>query len=57
MTTMVGFGAVTWWQFALSVVITLASTVAVARVATSIYRRAILRTGSRVRLREFRRAR
>jgi len=57
MTTMVGFGAVAWWQFALSVAISLASTVALARLATSIYRRAILRTGSRVRLREFRRTR
>jgi ABC-2 type transport system permease protein len=57
MTTMVGFGAVAWWQFALSVAITLISTVAVARLATGIYRRAILRTGSRVRLRDFRRSR
>ena len=57
MTTMVGFGAVAWWQFALSVAITLISTVALARLATGIYRRAILRTGSRVRLRDFRRSR
>jgi ABC-2 type transport system permease protein len=54
MTVLVGFGAVTWWQFATSVAITLISTFAVARLATGIYRRAILRTGSRVRLRDFR---
>jgi ABC-2 type transport system permease protein len=52
MPSLVNLGAVTWWQFALSVVLTIASTFAVARVATSIYRRAILRTGRRVRLRE-----
>ena len=57
MTAMVGFGDVTWWQFMASVVISLASTWFVARVATSVYRRAILRTGSRVRLREFRKVR
>jgi ABC-2 type transport system permease protein len=57
MTVLVGFGAVTWWQFATSVAITLVSTFAVARLATSIYRRAILRTGSRVRLKDFRQSR
>ena len=54
MTVLLGFGGVTWWQFALSVALTLASTFAVARIATGIYRRAILRTGSRVRLRDCR---
>ncbi|NNN08618.1 MAG: ABC transporter permease [Acidimicrobiaceae bacterium] len=54
MTVLVGFGAVAWWQFAASVLITLASTFAVARLATRIYRRAILRTGSRVRFKDFR---
>jgi ABC-2 type transport system permease protein len=54
MTVLVGFGAVAWWQFATSVAITLVTTYAVARLATGIYRRAILRTGSRVRLRDFR---
>jgi ABC-2 type transport system permease protein len=52
MPSLVNFGAVTWWQFAISVALTIASTFAVARVATSIYRRAILRTGRRVRFRE-----
>ena len=52
MPTLVGLGAVSWWQFAASAVISLAGTVAVARVAAGVYRRAILQTGSRVRLRE-----
>jgi ABC-2 type transport system permease protein len=52
MTTLVGLGSVTWWQFTLSALITLASVAAVARLAATVYRRAILRTGRRVRLRE-----
>lgn len=56
MPVLVGFGVVTWWQFALSVALTLVTTVAVARVAVSIYRRAILRTGARVRLRDVHRS-
>lgn len=52
MTTLVGLGAVTWWQFALSVAVTAGSVVAVARLAAGVYRRAILRTGRRVRFRE-----
>ena len=52
MTTLVGLGAVTWWQFTLSGVLTAASTVALARLAATVYRRSILRTGRRVRLRE-----
>jgi ABC-2 type transport system permease protein len=52
MSALVALGAVTWWQFTLSVVITLAATVATARLAATVYRRAVLRTGSRVRLRE-----
>jgi ABC-2 type transport system permease protein len=52
MPVLVGLGAVAWWQFALSVLLTAVSTVAVARLATGIYRRAMLRTGSRVPLRE-----
>ncbi|HEY5304817.1 MAG TPA: ABC transporter permease [Acidimicrobiales bacterium] len=54
MTVLVGFGAVIWWQFATSVAITLVTIYGVARFATAIYRRAILKTGSRVRLRDFR---
>ena len=52
MPTLVGLGAVSWWQFAASAVISLAGTVGVARVAAGVYRRAILQTGRRVRLRE-----
>jgi ABC-2 type transport system permease protein len=52
MTTLVGLGAVTWWQFTLSVLLTAASVVVVASFAATVYRRAILRTGRRVRLRE-----
>lgn len=52
MPTLVGLGAATWWEFSISVVLSIVSTIAVARLATSIYRRAILRTGRRVRIRE-----
>ena len=52
MPTLVSIGVATWWEFSLSVVLSLVSTVALARVATSVYRRAILRTGRRVRIRE-----
>jgi ABC-2 type transport system permease protein len=52
MPTLVSLGSATWWQFAISAALSLASTIAVARLATSIYRRAILRTGRRVRIRE-----
>lgn len=52
MTALVGLRAVTWWQFALSATTTAASIAAVAVLAASIYRRAILRTGRRIRLRE-----
>ena len=52
MTTLVGLGEVAWWQFVLSAVISIASTIAVARLAAVVYRRAILRTGRRVPLRD-----
>jgi ABC-2 type transport system permease protein len=52
MPVLVGLGAVSWWQFAASVVISLACTVGAARLAVSVYRRAILQSGRRVRLRE-----
>ncbi len=52
MPTLVSLGSATWWQFCISVVLSIVSTIAVARVATSVYRRAILRTGRRVRIRE-----
>jgi len=52
MPVLVGLGDVQPWEFALSVLITLASTVFVARAAAAIYMRAVLRTGARVQLRE-----
>ena len=52
MPVLVGFGAVTWWAFLLSAVISVLCTIGIARLAATVYRRAILRTGSRVRLRE-----
>jgi ABC-2 type transport system permease protein len=52
MPTLVGFGEATWWQFLLSVIVTLMSTLAVALAAARVYRTAVLQTGRRVRLRE-----
>ena len=51
MPTLVGFGEVTWWQFLLSAVACLVSTLAVALAAARVYRAAVLQTGGRVRLR------
>ncbi len=52
MPTLVGFGEASWWQFMLSVVASLVLTVLVALVAARVYRKAVLRTGGRVRLRD-----
>ncbi len=52
MSVLVGLGEVTWWGFLASVLITIAGTVLMANLAARIYRRAVLRTGGRVRLRE-----
>ena len=52
MTTLVGLGEVGWWQFVLSAAITIVSAYGVARLAATVYRRAILRTGKRVPLRD-----
>ena len=52
MPVLVGLQAVTWWQFLMAVVISLGTTVGVARVAALVYYRAVLRTGRRVRLGE-----
>jgi ABC-2 type transport system permease protein len=52
MPVLVSLDQVVWWQFFASVVITLAATVGVALFAARIYRRAVLQTGSRVRIRE-----
>lgn len=52
MPVLVGIGAVAWWQFAISLAISVVSTVLVARLAAAVYRRSVLRTGRRVKLRE-----
>lgn len=52
MPTLVGLGAVVWWQFLLSVLVCAGGTVGVALLAARVYRIAVLRTGTRVRLRE-----
>lgn len=52
MPVLVSFGDVAWWQFAASLLISIVCTYFVARFAATIYRRAILRTGRRVSLRE-----
>jgi len=51
-TVLTALGDIAWWQFAISAVLTAVSTVAVARLAITIYKRAILQTGARVRLRD-----
>ncbi len=52
MPVLVGLGVVSWWEFTLSVAVMLVSIVGVARLASAIYMRAILRTGGRVHLRQ-----
>ena len=52
MPVLVGLGAVQWWGFLVSVVISVVTTFAVARFASRIYRRSILRTGRRIGIRE-----
>ena len=52
MPVLVGLGEVTWWQFAGSAALSIVATFAVARLAATIYRRAILRTGRGIKLRE-----
>jgi ABC-2 type transport system permease protein len=52
MPVLVGFKAVTWWEFLGSAMISVICTIGIARAAATVYRRAILRTGGRIRLRE-----
>jgi ABC-2 type transport system permease protein len=52
MSVLVSLSQVTWWEFVLSVLISLAATVGMAMFAARIYRRAVLRTGARVKVRE-----
>jgi ABC-2 type transport system permease protein len=52
MPVLIELGRATWWEFAVSAAVSVACTAGVARLATVVYRRAILRTGRRVPLRE-----
>jgi ABC-2 type transport system permease protein len=52
MPVLVSLGTVTWWEFLASAAISIACTAGMARLATGIYRKAILRTGRRVKLRD-----
>jgi ABC-2 type transport system permease protein len=52
MPVLVGLGLAKWWEFAIAVILSLGGTYFMAKVATGIYRRAILRTGARVRLKQ-----
>ena len=52
MPVLVGLNQVTWWEFVASVLISIAGTVGMAIFAARIYRRAVLRTGGRVSLRQ-----
>ncbi len=54
MPVLVGLSLVTWWEFLISVVLSIAGTAVMAWFATGIYRRAVLRSGQRVSLRDLR---
>jgi ABC-2 type transport system permease protein len=52
MPLLVAKGEVAWWGFLIAALVSVASTVVVARFAATVYRRAVLRTGRRLRVRE-----
>jgi len=52
MPVLVALDQVAWWGFVISVLITITGTVGMAIFAARIYRRAVLRTGGRVRVRD-----
>jgi ABC-2 type transport system permease protein len=52
MSVLVAVGDATWWEFVLSALISLVFTFGVIKVASTVYGRALLRTGRRVKLRE-----
>jgi ABC-2 type transport system permease protein len=52
MSVLVGLHQVQWWQFTASALLSVAGTVAMAVFAGTVYRRAVLRTGGRVKIRE-----
>jgi ABC-2 type transport system permease protein len=51
-TALTALGAIAWWQFAISAILSMLGTVGVARLAMTVYRRSILRTGAPVRVRD-----
>jgi ABC-2 type transport system permease protein len=57
MPVLVSLNDVAWWQFMISVVLSIGGTVAMAWFAAGIYRRAVLRSGQRVSLRDLRSSR
>lgn len=52
MPLLVAKGEAAWWQFLLAALLSVASTVVVARFAAIVYQRAVLRTGRRLRVKE-----
>jgi ABC-2 type transport system permease protein len=54
MPVLVGLDQVAWWQFLISVVLAIGGIAVMAWFAAGVYRRAVLKSGQRVRLRELR---
>jgi ABC-2 type transport system permease protein len=54
MPVLVGLDQVAWWQFLISVVLAIGGTAVMAWIAAGIYRRAVLKSGQRVSLRDLR---
>ncbi len=52
MPLLVAKSEVSWWQFGLAALLSIACTAVVARFAATFYRRAVLRTGRRLRIRD-----
>lgn len=52
MPVLVGLKLVAWWQVLAAALISVAATIGMARLAATVYRRAVLRTGRRVRIRD-----
>jgi ABC-2 type transport system permease protein len=52
MPLLVAKGEVTWWEFLVAALLSIASTLVLARFAATVYQRAVLRTGRRLHLRE-----
>jgi ABC-2 type transport system permease protein len=54
MPVLVGLDQVAWWQFLISVMLAIAGTAVMAWIAAGIYRRAVLKSGQRVKLSDLR---